>query len=308
MLQATLLKYQHYRYLKAASLLVALSIMAYMFDSRPATGAFGGTWLGYVLGILSALIVVVQFWYGFRRRLTPKRAGRRDRSNYASLQRGTVNRSVQRTSWVPSNSVSLQGWLSAHVYFGASLVVLATLHSGFQFDWNIHTFSYILMMLVIMSGAYGVYAYLRFPRLMTDNMGGDALDMLLFKIDDLGELALLKSLQFSDEVCAIVLKARQGTRIGGNFFQVMSAYHRKCPTIKAVQQLSVLDKELSGDQLKSFHDLFSIMVNMETLVTRARLDVMYKARLEFWLYLHTPLSIAFLAALIAHIVSIFFYW
>lgn len=308
MRQLTLLKYERYRYLKAATLLTALSITAYMLDSKPVSGAYGGTWLGYLFGFIASLIVVMQFWYGIRRRLTPKRAGRRGRSNYASLQRGTADRQGQKTSWIPSNSVTLQGWLSAHVYFGTSLAVLATLHSGFQFGWNIHTFTYVLMMLVIMSGFYGVYAYLHYPRLMTGNMGGDTLDMLLFKIDDLDELVLLKSLQFSDEVCAIVLKACQGTQIGGNFFQVITAYHRKCPTVKAVQQLSLLGKNLNGDQLKSFHDIFSIMVNKEALVTRARLDVMYKARLEFWLYLHTPLAIAFLAALLAHIVAIFFYW
>lgn len=308
MLQLSLLKYERYRYLKAATVLIALTATAYLLDSKPVSGAFGGSLLGYLLGIISALIVVVQYWYGIRRRLTPLRTGRRDRSNYASLQRGTADRQMRKTSWVPSKSVTLQGWLSAHVYFGTSLIVLATLHSGFQFGLNIHTFSYVLMMIVIISGFYGVYAYLHFPRLMTGNMGGDTLDTLLFKIDDLDELVLLKSLQFSDEVCAIVLKACQGTQIGGNFFQIITAYHRKCPTVKAVQQLSQLGKDLNSDQLKSFHEIFSIMVNKEALVTRARRDVMYKARLELWLYLHMPLSIAFLTALIAHIVSIIFYW
>ena len=33
-----------------------------------------------------------------------------------------------------------------------------------------------------------------------------------------------------------------------------------------------------------------------------------KALLEIWLYIHVPLTIALLAALIAHIVSVFYYW
>ena len=33
-----------------------------------------------------------------------------------------------------------------------------------------------------------------------------------------------------------------------------------------------------------------------------------KAFLDIWLYFHVPLSFALLAALIAHIVSVFFYW
>jgi hypothetical protein len=34
----------------------------------------------------------------------------------------------------------------------------------------------------------------------------------------------------------------------------------------------------------------------------------YQAMMEIWLYVHVPLSFALLAALIAHIVSSFFYW
>src|SRR5574337_14258 len=111
-------------------------------------------------------------------------------------------------------------WLSAHTYLGVALIVLATLHTGFQFGWNVHTLAYALMMVVIMSGCYGTYAYLRFPRLMTANMGGvSTFDTLLLEINDLDKQASIKSLQFSDDICAIVLKARQGTRIGGSLFQ-----------------------------------------------------------------------------------------
>ena len=34
----------------------------------------------------------------------------------------------------------------------------------------------------------------------------------------------------------------------------------------------------------------------------------YKALLEFWLYVHVPATFALIAALMAHIISVFFYW
>lgn len=303
----TLLEYKNYRHFKISALLTVAAILAYLFH-RPAMGAYGGSWLGYLLGIVSALIVVALVLYGVRRRFAPMRTERRN-SSYASLPQDISDRRKHAGNQLRHQGATLQGWLSAHTCLGIALVVLATLHTGFQFGWNIHTSAYALMMIVIISGCYGIYAYLRFPSLMTANMGEvGTFDALLREIDDLDKQASVKSLQFSDDICAIVLKARQETRIGGNLFQQLTAYQRNCPTAQALQRLQVLGKSLKYDQLKSFDDLYSIMAHKESLVRRARRDVMYRARLEFWLYLHAPLSIAFLTALIAHIVAIFYYW
>lgn len=305
MQRPNLLAFENYRYLKAASLLMALALIAY-FVNQPDTGAYGGTLLGYLYGILATIIIAVQVMYGLRKRMTPKLATLRQFNNLSLSENGPQTR---KPSWGWHHGEALQGWLSAHVYFGSALIVLATLHTGFQFGWDVHTLAYTLMMAVVICGFYGIYAYLRFPKLMTDNMGGvDTLDTLLLKIEDLDKLASIKSLQFSDEICAIVLKSRQGTLIGGNIFQQLTAYRRNCPTAKAIQRLHILGKGLKGDQLKSFNDLYAVLVHKETLVTRARKEIMFKARLEFWLYLHVPLSIAFITTLLAHIVAIFFYW
>ena len=79
----------------------------------------GGTWLGYALGTIGAVLIVWLAYLGKRKR---------------NFVRG----------WG-----TVKGWVSAHVYLGTSLLVVATLHTGFQFAWNIHTFAYALMCLVI---------------------------------------------------------------------------------------------------------------------------------------------------------------
>jgi len=48
-----------------------------------------------------------------------------------------------------SGTGSLQGWTSSHVYIGTSLLVIVTLHTAFEFGWNVHTAAYALMVLVI---------------------------------------------------------------------------------------------------------------------------------------------------------------
>ena len=43
-------------------------------------------------------------------------------------------------------------------------------------------------------------------------------------------------------------------------------------------------------------------------LNRIRRHVRIRALLEVWLYVHVPLTFALIAALAAHIVSVFFYW
>ena len=44
------------------------------------------------------------------------------------------------------------------------------------------------------------------------------------------------------------------------------------------------------------------------LLGALRRDIRFKAMMDIWLYFHVPLSFALLAALLAHVVSVFFYW
>ncbi len=61
------LEYRNFLYLKLSLLLMIAAIAAYILHS-PAIGAYGGTWLGYVLGTLSAAIVCLLLWLGVRKR------------------------------------------------------------------------------------------------------------------------------------------------------------------------------------------------------------------------------------------------
>ena len=50
---------------------------------------------------------------------------------------GIRKRAITRGRW------SLKAWTSAHVYLGLALIVIGTLHTGFQFGWNVHTVAYV---------------------------------------------------------------------------------------------------------------------------------------------------------------------
>ncbi|HEY6815566.1 MAG TPA: hypothetical protein VI168_08510, partial [Croceibacterium sp.] len=126
------------RWLKVAVGLSLAAILGYVLaDVEPRPN--GGTWYGYLLGTIGALLIL---WLGLL---------------------GVRKRAITPGRW------SLKAWTSAHVYLGLSLVVIATLHTGFQFGWNVHTLAYGLMLLVIASGVYGIAAYATLPQALSDN-------------------------------------------------------------------------------------------------------------------------------------------
>lgn len=273
----SILAYASYRYLKLAAV-VALATIALYAWHRPPNGPYGGTWLGYSLGTIGALLIGWLLWFGVRKRQYGSTAG------------------------------MLQGWLSAHVYLGTTLILIATLHAAFKVGWNVHTLAYVLMLMVIASGFYGVYAYLRYPRLMTDNLGDDTLEMLLIKIADLDKQARQLALSLPDAISKFVLASAQGTQIGGSWWQQLSGSAPDCPTDAAVAGVQELGRKFAGEQAKTNRQLYTLLLKKQELVARARRDVRLKARIDIWLYFHVPLSIALLVALTIHIVSVFFYW
>ena len=50
------------------------------------------------------------------------------------------------------------------------------------------------------------------------------------------------------------------------------------------------------------------MSRIVTLTDRVRRDLKFRALMQVWLYFHVPLSFALLAALTAHIISVFYFW
>jgi ABC-type transport system involved in cytochrome bd biosynthesis fused ATPase/permease subunit len=51
-----------------------------------------------------------------------------------------------------------------------------------------------------------------------------------------------------------------------------------------------------------------LLTRKAELLGRVRRDIQYKAMMDIWLFVHVPLTFALLAALVAHILSVFFYW
>lgn len=299
----SVLAYRRFRYLKLALVLMMAAMLAYALH-RPVEPPNGGTWLGYTLGGLGAVLILWLTGLGVRKRRYASRLGH------------------------------VRGWLSAHVYLGGALLVIASLHCGFQFGWNIHTLTYALMLAVILTGVYGIYSYARYPDLITRNRGGlirdDAAllpdrqgggqtrDDMLEELAEAEQEILALAGRLDERAHQIVLHAIERTAIGGGAWRQLTAdrprlrrppWQRRSPALSAEEWVAdVLSRTTDPDQVQPWRRLLELLGRRQAVLKRLQRDIRYQARLEIWLYLHVPLTFALLAALLAHVVSVFFYW
>jgi len=270
------LVYQRFLYLKIAVAATTVAIVLYLAH-RPDGTPYGGTWLGYGLGTVGALLILWLMWFGYRKR------------SYAA------------------NQGKLEAWLSAHVYLGLSLLVIATLHTGFHFGWNIHTLAYALMCIVILSGACGVFFYIYCPQLMTQNRRGATMTQMMTRIAALNDEITARAMGLDNATVAVIRSSTETTIVGGSFWQQLTGHYPDCTTakaLKAMAKIGAADPARGG----TLRQVRMLLDEKAQLLGRARRDLGYKAMLDAWLYVHVPLSFGLLAALLAHIVAVFVFW
>lgn len=312
-LRQSFLTHAKFLHLKLAVGLSLAAVVAYVLHD-PIGRPGGGTWLGYTLGGIGAAIILLLLWYGVRKRRFHSSTG------------------------------TVRGWLSAHVYLGLALIVVGTLHSGFQFGWNIHTLAWALMLGVILSGIYGIYAYRRYPALMTSDREAAGREMQLQELADLDEQAITLAADINDQTHQVVVRSIQHDPVGGGLWTQLrggppqrkrSVRRQAQETLTNMSETVVADLEElrkrevartvdtestmkffagnladseSDQSSRQLRELMDIMTRRRNLARELNRDIQQRALLQIWLYFHVPLSIALLAALAAHIVAVFAYW
>jgi len=297
----SILNYGHYRYLKQAAALVFIALLLYL-SAPPGEPPNGGTWQGYTLGVISAALILFLLWFGIRKR------------------------QYHRTK------TSLDQWASAHVYLGISLPVVVSLHSALQFGWNIHSLAYALMVVVVLSGFYGLYAYLSFPAAVTTIRNGASRGEMITTIARLDETSLALAENLGAEAHHKVLREVAETRLGGTLWQqikigaslpvfplwqwkLAGSFAASEQAALAVDVLSpkdflrkYLQKSQSTAEINQVVELLKVLTERQTIVSRVQRDIRYHALMKCWLFLHIPIACALLVTVLIHVVSVFFYW
>jgi hypothetical protein len=292
------INFRHYRYGLIAAVASLITLVTYLLD-RPRVPPNGGTWLGYTLGTIAALLVIFLALFGIRKR---------------SFR---------------SNIGTAIGWLSAHVYLGLAALLIATLHSGMHFGRNVHTVAYVLMCLVTLSGCWGVYAYVSYPGAMMQQRGNLRRSEFLRQIAELDSSSLELADSISPQMAQLLAEAARRTDLGGGnlwkqlrsrdestlLLGIGSAPRRSSLVSNADQRalirtLAEIRPGRSRNEvaLSSVQKLLELAGSKAVLLQRLRRETQFAALLRIWLFLHVPLCCALLAALCIHVVTVFLYW
>ncbi|MDB5738142.1 MAG: hypothetical protein JWO65_1810 [Sphingomonas bacterium] len=265
------LRHAGFRWAKLAAGIAIVAILIYAFDN-PLPKPNGGSAYGYTLGTIGALLILWLTALGLRKRM------------------------MTRGHW------SLKGWTSAHVYLGLALLVIGTLHTGFQFGWNVHTLAYVLMVFVIVSGMIGVGFYATLPRALSDNRGELTETQMIDALRALDRQLYDTAQPLERAPAELVRAALEEDPFAAGLWRRLTGRFGRGPTQTAVDAFRIAGRGGINDRIDG------LLERRRSMLARMRRHIRLKALLEAWLYVHIPATIALLAALTAHIVAVFFYW
>jgi hypothetical protein len=100
----------------------------------------------------------------------------------------------------------------------------------------------------------------------------------------------------------------EDTDLGGGFLKRLTNSYGDCANKRAAAKLRALPAPASAVQAEALTKLEGLMQQKAEVLGLARRQMRITAFLEGWLFVHIPATFALLAALTAHIVSVFTYW
>ena len=271
------LRHRNWRWMKVSLAFSAIVILAYMLvDQQPRPN--GGSAIGYALGTIGVLLILWLTLIGIRKRA------------------------------MTSGRWSLKGWTSAHIYLGMALAIVATLHAGFQLGWNVHSLAYALMMIVILSGLYGVAAYHALPTRLSNSRTEMTRPQMIDTVRKLDRQLQIAAQPLDHHHTEIIRRSIAQDPFRAGLFGRLSGSAKRCRTAFALREMRRRLATAAGEEGDAIESVVGLLERKGAALTRIRTHLRVKALLEVWLYVHVPLTFALIAALAAHVVSVFFYW
>ena len=264
--------YKSYRWFWINALLLVVMVAVYWYDS-PVHGRSGNTPVGYTYGAIAAAGILYLMWFGIRKR------------SYSS------------------NAGTLKGCLSAHIWLGIALLLIVPLHAGFSFGFNVHTLAYALMVVVIVSGIWGAVNYSTLANQIKSHRGGGTMPKLLSQLylltNEIAALGKDKSDHYHELRRRIDFEFRPTIR---------KALFGRLPAELPKEQSSELLAKLPASEQSDGLKLVSLVERKRTIADDVMHETAVLTKLRAWLFIHVPVSIALVVAVVIHIFAVFYYW
>ncbi len=271
------LTYRRDRWLWFGLVSAVLLIISYI-PYREQIVPHGGTAMGLAYGVLGTGVILVLMSLGIRKRRLASGLG------------------------------TVQGWTSAHVYLGLLTLLLIPMHAGFKFRPDIHSLGFLLLLLVVLSGIVGVILYRTIPPLLTNyetrlqaHKADEQISLLVGQMRSLANNKTDAFVQvYQEEVRKLTNPGHQGWRLllkGPRGDALTTSVHGLANVVTRIPQHEQAD-------FRAFSGLILQKVELEALfLAHLRL----KNVLEAWLFVHRPLSIAMVVAIVLNVGAVFYY-
>jgi hypothetical protein len=265
-------------YFRSICVLVAFALLYFFYSS---TGfPHGGSAIGLMYGVIGLIFIVVLMYYGIRKR------------SYRHA------------------SVDLQGWLRSHFSLGVLVVFVVLFHSGFRFHDKVAVTALIIMLAVFASGLLGAIIYAMVPPRLIGVESNLSASTISDEINHLAEairrLAANKSGEFQRACDAVIQTERPSSFAGWQLLrpsQISRRFERN-DLIALFGSLRGIPASEQGDLMR----LRELAQQMRDLHDRLIRKQRYVNIMSAWLFLHVPLSLAMIVAIVAHITGAIYYW
>lgn len=256
--------------------LLAVSLAAFLWSYRREF-THGGSVVGLIFGTVGYLLILLLAFYGIRKR------------------------------WYRSRFGTMEQWLQSHIYLGLLVVVLLVLHTGGRFNDAVAVTTLILVVAVVVSGIAGAILYATVPRMLTEVESNLTVDEISQQINQLGRtmarVASGRSAPFVRIYEGLMSESAPGWLAGWRLLLSRMSRTTQQPAAEWSHLLALVGKD-EQDQLRQ---MLVFSRQRKELLMRLMYQQRYKNVLEFWLYIHVPVTFAVLVFGTVHVIAVFYY-
>lgn len=256
--------------------LLAATVAAFVWSVRREF-PHGGSVVGLIFGTAGYLLILLLAYYGIRKRSY--------RSTFGTMEQ----------------------WLQSHIYLGLLVLVLLVLHTGGRFNDTVAVTTLILVAVVILSGIAGAIFFVTIPRLLTEVESNLTVDEISQQLNQLGRnmarVASGRSAPFIRIYEGLMSEAMPGWLAGWRL--LLSRMRRSSQ--QSTGDWSKLLTLVGKDEQEALRQMLVFSRQRKELLIRLMYQQRYKNILEFWLYIHVPVTVAVLVFGTVHVIAVFYY-